>query len=96
MTRVFPSRRASSVTRPVAGLPSSHAVGGGFDSVPDRVAHHVQERLERLVLDRPVHAGLLADHDDLDLPPFDPRRIVQHARQTVEQSSDRDDPERLK
>ena len=67
----------------------------GFDPVPHRVAYHVQERLERLVLDRTVHARLLADHDDLDLPSFDPRRIVQHARQTLEQAADRHDPERL-
>ena len=95
MTRVFPSRRASSVTQPVAGLPALDAVGGGFDPVPYRVAHHMEEGLECLVLDRTVHACLVALHDDLDLPSFNPRRIVDHAREALKQAPDGHDPERL-
>ena len=56
MTRVLPSRRASSVTWPAAGLPGRDAVLGRLDPVPDGVADDVQERLERLVLDRAVDA----------------------------------------
>ena len=62
------------------GLAGLDSVSGGFDPVCNRVAHDVEERLECLVLDSTVHAGLVAFHDKLDLAPFDPRCIVEHAR----------------
>ena len=79
----------------MAGLPAS-AVGGGFNSVSDRVAHHMQERLKRSVLNPAVDASLLADHHDLDLPLFDSPGIVNRARQAVEEPANGDDPQRLK
>ena len=94
MTRVFPSRRASSVIRPRRACPRD-ALLRRLDAVPDGVADDVQQRLERLVLDGPVEARLLADHHHVDLPPLDPGRVVGHPDQALEQAPDRHDPDRL-
>ena len=63
--------------------------------MPHRVAHHVQEGLERLVLDRPVKACFLAYRHHLDLPAFHPGRVVGHPDQALEEAPDGHDPDRL-
>ncbi len=57
---------------------------GGFDAVGNRIPHHMQQRLKRLILHRAVDAGLVTDQRHGDLPRLDARRVVRDTAQAVE------------
>ena len=64
-------------------------VGGGFDAVVGRIAHHVGERVLDDLEDLTVQLGLGAAHDELDLLAEFRRQVANHARQLLPGIADR-------